>query len=69
MKEFLPNDGHCFDCGSTNITKQDDASEFEQSLKQYKDQKEEILGFYNHLGLLVDFEIKHGYEDYNKLRD
>ena len=37
--------------------------------KEYKIQKEELLAFYNHLGLLVDFELKSGYEDYPKLRD
>ena len=37
--------------------------------KEYKFQKEELLAFYSHLGLLVDFELKSGYEDYPKLRD
>ena len=66
---FIPHDGHCFDCGSTEIRREGNATEFELALKNYKDQKDELLGFYSHLGLLVDFEIKSGYSDYGKLRD
>ena len=69
IDSFLPQDGHCFDCGSTNIRREGNAAEFERVLKNYKDQKDELLGFYSHLGLLVDFEIKEGYADYAKLRD
>ena len=66
---FLPIDGHCFDCGSTDIRREGNPADFEQTLKAYKERKDELLGFYDHLGLLVDFEVKTGYEDYEKLRD
>jgi hypothetical protein len=42
---------------------------FEQILQNYKKEKDDLLGFYDHLGLLVDYELKTGYSDYAKLRD
>ena len=69
IEPFAPLDGHCFDCGSKDITKHTSATNFEQILQDYKKQKDELLGFYDHLGLLVDFELKTGYSDYSKLRD
>ena len=69
IEKFMPKDGHCFDCGSLDIRRQGSAADFEQTLKTYKDQKEELLAFYDHLGLLVDFDVKQGYDDYSKLRD
>lgn len=69
IESFMPKDGHCFDCGSTDIRVQGNPADFEQTLKEYKEQKDDLLGFYDHLGLLVDFEVKGGYEDYDKLRD
>ena len=69
IEPFLPEDGHCYDCGSRNITRAGDASKFPEVLQAYKTQKDELLGFYDHLGLLVDFDMKRGYEDYDKLRD
>ena len=66
---FQPEDGHCFDCGSRDIVRSGNASEFEQQLEEYRKQKDEVLGFYDHLGLLVDFEVKQGYEDYQQLKD
>lgn len=65
----MPEDGHCFDCGSRNIKRAGDVDVFEQLLSNYRDSKEDLLGFYDHLGLLVDFDLKKGYEDYNNLRD
>ena len=69
IESFYPEDGHCFDCGSTEISAAGNPATFEQTLKEYKAQKDDLLGFYDHLGLLVDFEVKRGYEDYDKLRD
>ena len=69
IEPFLPEDGHCFDCGSRDITPSGEPSVIEEVLKTYKSQKDELLGFYDHLGLLVDFDIKHGYEDYEKIKD
>ena len=69
IDSFMPTDGHCYDCGSRDLARSGNASQFEGELQTYKQQKEELLGFYDHLGLLVDFELKTGYEDYAKLRD
>ena len=69
IKEFMPEDGHCFDCGSRNIVRAGDVDDFEQKLVNYRTSKDEILGFYDHLGLLVDFDLKHGYDDYSRLRE
>jgi adenylate kinase family enzyme len=66
---FTPEDGHCFDCGSKDFRRSGDSATFESILQGYKAQKEELLGFYDHLGLLVDFELKTGYADYAKLKD
>ena len=69
IEPFAPLDGHCFDCGSRDITPAPISPNFEKTLQEYKNQKDALLGFYDHLGLLVDFEIKNGYADYAKLRD
>ena len=45
---FVPKDGHCVDCGSTNISRGSDPVTFEQELERYKANKEEVLGFYDH---------------------
>ena len=69
IEPFAPDDGHCFDCGSRDLRKGGNAPNFEAVLQEYKNQKEEFLGFYDHLGILVDFEIKSGFNDYARLRD
>jgi adenylate kinase family enzyme len=69
IEAFLPQDGHCFDCGSRDIVKSGNMSNFKGALANYKKQKDEILGFYDHLGLLVDFDLKNGFEDYEKLKE
>lgn len=63
-----PKDGHCFDCGSSNIGNGSDPIRFEKDLDNYKKNRDELLGFYDHYGLLVDFELKQGYEDYDNLK-
>jgi len=55
IENFTPKDGHCHDCGSTNIVEAGDPIKFEKDLEEYKKNKEELLGFYDHYGLLVDF--------------
>jgi len=45
-----------------------DPAGFEQQLNQYKQMKEELLAFYNHYGLLVDFDLKTGYDDYDLIK-
>ena len=69
IEPFAPKDGHCYDCGSHDITRVGNAGNLENILKEYKKQKDELLGFYDHLGLLVDFELKTGYNDYAQLKD
>ena len=65
---FMPKDGHCVECGSSNIIEGSDPISFEKELERYKANKDEILSFYDHYGLLVDFEIKKGFEDFEKLK-
>lgn len=64
----MPEDGHCFDCGSTNLGPGSDPVRFERELEIYSSKKDELLAFYNEYGLLVDFEPRRGYEDYEKLK-
>jgi len=63
-----PKDGHCVDCGSSNIVSGSDPITFERELENYKEIREELLGFYDHFGLLVDFELKKGYDDFDSLK-
>lgn len=64
----LPEDGHCFDCGSTNLGPGSDPVRFERELEIYSSKKDDLLAFYNEYGLLVDFEPRRGYDDYEKLK-
>ena len=68
IEPFMPKDGHCHDCGSADIGEGGDPISFEKELEMYKASKDELLSFYDHYGLLVDFELKKGYEDYDKLK-
>jgi adenylate kinase family enzyme len=64
-----PDDGFCNDCGSIHIKPATDPELFENNLQQYNDKKDEILEFYNHLGLLVDIDVrKGGLEDYERVK-
>ena len=64
----MPEDGHCHDCGSTNLAPGSDPVRFERELEIYSSKKDELLAFYNEFGLLVDFEPRRGYDDYEKLK-
>ena len=68
ISAHIPEDGHCFDCGSTNLAPGSDPVRFESELEIYSQKKEALLAFYNEFGLLVDFEPRRGYEDYDKLK-
>ena len=68
IEKFMPKDGSCDDCGSSNFQVGSDPKDFEEQLDVYKSQKDELLAFYNHFGLLVDFELRHGFSDYDKLK-
>ena len=64
----IPEDGYCFDCGSTNLIAGNDPLKLERELELYNSKKDDLLAFYNDLGLLVDFEPLRGYDDYEKLK-
>jgi|Transcript_45396 adenylate kinase family enzyme len=68
IDKHLPEDGFCYDCGSTNLVAGSDPMRFERDLEIYQSKKDNLLSFYNDLGLLVDFEPRHGYDDYEKLK-
>ena len=68
IEKFMPENNTCDDCGSQNFSVGSDPVIFERQLEAYKAQKGDLLAFYNHFGLLVDFEVRHGYQDYEKLK-
>lgn len=68
IDKFMPENNTCDDCGSQNFSVGSDPVIFERQLEAYKAQKGDLLAFYNHFGLLVDFEVRHGYQDYEKLK-
>nr|ABU80568.1 adenylate kinase [Sterkiella histriomuscorum] len=68
IESFIPEDGNCHDCGSSNISEGSDPISFERELNSYKSNKDELLGFYDHYGLLVDYELKKGFQDFDKLK-
>ena len=68
IEKFMPHDGHCDDCCCTNFVDGSDPAEFEKDLENYQKNKDELLSFYNSTGTLVDFELKKGYESYDKLK-
>ena len=51
---FNCKDG-CCDCGNDQFVDGSDPADFELRLEEYKKQKDELLTFYNHYGLLVDY--------------
>ena len=68
IEKFMPKDGICGDCGSTQFHKGHDPVAFEDSLERYESTKGEVLDFYNHYGLLVDFELRSGFNSYDNLK-
>ena len=58
----------CVDCGGENLQAGGNPIVFERELDSYKQKKEELLSFYSHFGLLVDYEPKRGYEDYDQIK-
>ena len=68
INAFMPEDGFCYASGSTNFVPGSDPVRFERELEIYSQKKDALLSFYNDLGLLVDFEPRRGYEDYDKLK-
>ena len=45
---FIPENGECHDCGSSNIKEGSDPIRFEKELEAYKGNKEDLLSFYDH---------------------
>ena len=45
---FLPDNGVCFDCGSSEVEHGSDPIGFEKHLSFYKDSRQELLQFYDH---------------------
>ena len=68
IDKFVPEDGHDYDSGSTNFEPGSDPAKFEKELEEYHSTKADMLAFYNEMGLLVDFEPRRGYEDFDKLK-
>jgi adenylate kinase family enzyme len=68
IEKFMPENNTCDDCGSSSFSVGSEPATFEQNLEIYKAQKTELLAFYNHFGILVDFELRKGYNDYEKLK-
>merc|ERR1712086_187656 len=54
--------------GKCNFVDGSQPTSFEAELESYKRQKDELLAFYNHYGLLVDFDMRNGYDDYEKIK-
>ena len=68
IEKFMPLDGHCDDCGSTNFVECSDPTQFEADLENYQKSKDDLLSMYNSFGILTDFELKNGYESFDKLK-
>lgn len=48
IEPFMPKDGHCHDCGSTNIVDGSYPISFEKELSNYKTSRDDLLSFYDH---------------------
>jgi len=68
IEKFMPENNTCDDCGGQTFESASDPAEFERQLGIYKQQRDELVAFYSHFGLLVDFELRNGFEDYEKLK-
>lgn len=68
INSYMPEDGHCDDCGSTNISKIQSSDDFMRQLEDYLEKKDEILGFYEAIGVLIDFEPRKGWDSYDALK-
>jgi len=58
IEPFMPEEGHCHDCGSTNIVDGGDPISLEQGLTAYKAAKDNLLGFYDHFVSLLFWGIE-----------
>ena len=47
IESFIPKDGHCADCGSDNFNHGGDPKSFEEDLRNYRESKDDLLGFYD----------------------
>lgn len=71
IERFMPHDG-CDECGNKEFKEALDTDEamagFTGATMDYSSKRDELLAFYNHLGLLVDVEPRRGYADYEKMK-
>ena len=69
IETSMPENCFCVEGDLSNLEKKVDSVSFERKLEEYQKQKETLLPFYEHYGLLVDFELRQGFGDYNRLRN
>ena len=67
IEKFLPKDGICDDCGN-NEFEFAETPDFHDQIKAHREKSKDLLAFYNTFGNLVDFEVRGGYADYEKLK-
>ena len=68
IEKFVPDDGLDYDTSSTNIFKEEPGIHDYLALKEYKDNIESLLGFYDRIGTLVDYEPRKGYDSYDEIK-
>jgi adenylate kinase family enzyme len=68
LKNNFPENGICGECGSNDISHCNDEGKFEEDFESYERQLLEVGPFYQTLGLLNNFEVKNGLEDYESIR-
>lgn len=68
IKGFFPENGVCIDCGSHKIVQVSDNLKFNERYDEYEKKLLELGSFYNTLGLLSNFEVKAGLDDYEEIR-
>jgi len=65
----MPKDHvHCDCCGSDRLEEHQDFDRLSKDFEAYNNTKEDVLGFYDSVGLLLEFESTKGYEDYEDFR-
>jgi adenylate kinase family enzyme len=55
IEKFMPKDGICDDCGSTKFERVHNLEGLEKDMEAYNENIDDLLAFYNHYGLLVDY--------------
>ena len=69
IEVFIPDDNKCFNCGSEAIDVDlEEQEELDLVEANYVENHKEVLSFYQSMGLLVDFNLVTGYDDYDKIK-